>query len=113
MGTITAFPPAGKALREDLIPAVSSISDEIFLTTSYILNRKDGLMDLTEIYQKRVRNSSRTRNSAACWIMWKQVSSSENDRQVINRFTFRQKSIDAPQAATACTSARSGASPRR
>ncbi len=59
-------------------------------------------MELTEIYQKgekffQDKEFGRLLDYVETGFI------KENDRHVINSFTFRQKSIDAPQADTACT----------
>ena len=58
-------------------------------------------MDLTEIYQQG-EEFFRTKEFGRLLDYVETGFIRENDRRVIDRFTFRQKSIDAPDVTTAC-----------
>ncbi|HTY24027.1 MAG TPA: alpha-hydroxy acid oxidase [Desulfomonilaceae bacterium] len=58
-------------------------------------------MDLTEIY-KQGEEFFRTKEYGLLLDYVETAFVRENDRQVIDRFTFRQKSVDAPDVSTTC-----------
>ncbi|MEJ2719460.1 MAG: alpha-hydroxy acid oxidase [Deltaproteobacteria bacterium] len=58
-------------------------------------------MDLTEIYQQG-EEFFKAKEYGRMLGYVETGSVRENDRRIIDRFTFRQKSIDAPQVTTAC-----------
>ena len=65
------------------------------------LDRKVVIMDLTEIYEKG-EEFFRTKEYGRMLGYVETGFVRENDRRVIDRFTFRQKSIDAPDVSTSC-----------